>query len=315
MSVRLSQFDPKLLDFVTWVIVKGCRLFQRIHITPNGLLATERIPENDFVAIVPVGSTLSIFDVVEDIVFPLKVSPFNYSNAIHFFQDLTRGDFVFISFLTKILVTGSPRGMKMYLDILPCNQKTSIDAAVNAAQTTEGYQESIRALLTQCKASRSDFDAAFKHAYCLYRRHAIPFWVSHGTWGTGHPYFQNSDFTQAGTGNIMGMVPVLDLALHSPTPNASIGYPDQEMLLLISQHKKMRANPKDNYFIMQALRDIEKGEMITTDKNVHFNFDDDTFKKRFGFSNASQVSAESNVIHQKITSDWMEANEFKNIGV
>ncbi|CCW61420.1 unnamed protein product [Phytomonas sp. EM1] len=290
MSVRLARCDPKLLDFVTWVVIRGCRLFQRVHITPKGLLATERIPEYDFVAIVPVGATLSIFNVIEDITFPFKVSSLNHGDKMPFFQDLTRGDFALIAFLAKALLTGNPRGIKMYLDILPCDHKVFIESVLSAAQATEGYQISTHTLLTQCGACRNDFDAAFRHAYCLYRRHAIPFWASHGTWGTGHPYFQNLPFVQAGVGNIMGMVPVLDLSLHSPTPNASIGYPDEEMLLWISQQKKMNTNPRENYFVMQALRDIEKGEMVTTDKNMYFNFDDDTFKDWFGFPNESQVS-------------------------
>ena len=88
----------------------------------------------------------------------------------------------------------------------------------------------------------------------------------------------------------MGMVPVMDLALHSPKPNATIGYPDAEMLQWLSQQKKAAVQKEKGYFVMQALRDIEEGEVISVNKNAYFNFDDDTFKAWFGYPNTSQVA-------------------------
>lgn len=54
----------------------------------------------------------------------------------------------------------------------------------------------------------------------------------------------------------MGLVPIIDLALHSPTPNSTIGYPDAEMLQWMMQEKHINAKKDDNYFVMQAMRDI-----------------------------------------------------------
>lgn len=44
------------------------------------------------------------------------------------------------------------------------------------------------------------------------------------------------------------------------------------------QEKHINAKKDDNYFVMQAMRDIQAGEIVTVNKNAYFNFDDDTFK-------------------------------------
>lgn len=291
-SVRLTRCNPTLLDFVTWAVLKGCRLFQRVHITPLGLVATERIPEFDFVAVVPVEATQSLLNIADDPTFALKVSPESHGDPVPFWEDLNRGSFAFVGFLTKVLLTGHPRGVQSYLDVLPFDQAMPIGKVADAAQATKGYKEWTAPLVAQCKAEEGDFDVTFRHAYCLFRRHAIPFWSSSDLGSAGHPYFQHSPFAQRGTGDLMGMVPVMDLALHSPKPNATIGYPDAEMLQWLSQQKKAAVQKEKGYFVMQALRDIEEGEVISVNKNAYFNFDDDTFKAWFGYPNTSQVAAE-----------------------
>lgn len=291
-GVHLARCNPSLLDFVTWAVLKGCRLFQRVHITPMGLVTTERIAEYDFVSVVPVEASQSILNVVTDASFPLKTSPENHGNEVPFWQDLSRGSFVFVGFLTKVLLTGHPRGVQSYLDVLPFDQAIPIGRVADLAQTTDGYKEWTDALVKQCNVERRDFDLAFRHAYCLFRRHAIPFWTSSQSWSAGHPYFQNSPFAQLSTGDIMGMVPILDLAQHSPTPNATIGFPDEEMLLWLAQ-QKVGVKPDKGYFVMQALRDIMEGEVVTVNKNAFFNFDDDTFKAWFGYPNTTQVHSEA----------------------
>ncbi|CAJ1012314.1 putative SET domain containing protein [Leishmania naiffi] len=291
-GVRITRCNPTLLDFVTWAIMKGCRLFQRVHITPLGLLATERIPEFDFVAVVPIEATQSVLSIASDPNIALKVSPERHGESVPFWEDLTRGSFAFVGFLTKVLLTGQPRGVQSYLDVLPFDQAMPIGKVADAAQATKGYKEWTAPLVAQCNVEASDFDVAFRHAYCLFRRHAIPFLSTSDVGSVGHPYFQQSPFAQRGQGELMGMVPVMDLALHSSNPNAMIGYPDEEMLQWLAQQKKAATQHEKGYFVMQALRDIEKGEMISVNKNAHFNFDEDTFKAWFGYPNASQVAVE-----------------------
>lgn len=293
-TVRLTRCNPSLLDFVTWAVLKGCRLFQRVHITPMGLVATERIPEYDFVSIVPMTATQSFLNIVEDSSFPLKLSPKNFGQDLGFWPDLNRGSFAFVGYLTKVLLTGHPRGVQSYLDVLPFVQEMPIGKIADSAQVTDEYKKYVQPLVDQCKVDPMDFDLTFRHAYCLFRRHAIPFWTHTDGWSAGHPFLQNSPFAQ-GDGGIMGMVPVMDLALHSPTPNATIGYPDKEMLQWLAQDRNAGVQVDKGYFVMQAMRDIQEGEVISVDKNAYFNFDDDTFKAWFGYRNISQVPGEDDV--------------------
>ncbi|KAG5492803.1 hypothetical protein JKF63_01383 [Porcisia hertigi] len=298
-GVRITRCNPTLLDFVTWAVLKGCRLFQRVHITPQGLIATERISEFDFVAVVPVEATQSVLSIADDPSFALKVSPEEHGEPVPFWEDLSRGSFAFVGFLTKVLLTGHLRGVRSYLDVLPFDQELPIGKVADEAQTTKGYREWTAPLVAQCKVEECDFDLAFRHAYCLFRRHAIPFWSSSDVGSAGHPYFQQSLFAQRGRGELMGMVPVMDLALHSPKPNATIGYPDEEMLQWLLQRKNAAVPQTKSYFVMQALRDIEEGEVISVNKNAYFNFDADTFKAWFGYPNVSQVAekgAESSAV-------------------
>lgn len=291
-SVRLARCNPSLLDFVTWAVLKGCRLFQRVHITPMGLVATDHIPEYDFVAVVPVEASQCVINVCQSARFPLQVSPDNHWEEVPFWPDLNRGSFAFVSFLATVAVTGHPRGVQSYLDVLPFDQAMPVGKLADVAQKTDGYRECTAPVVKACKVERPVFDLAFRHAYCLFRRHAIPFWSCSESGSVGHPYFQNSPFTKMSSGELMGMVPVLDLAVHSPTPNAAIGFPDDEMLRWLAQEKKSGVQPEKSYFVMQAVRDIREGEVVSVNKNAYFNFDDDTFKAWFGFQNAFQAPNE-----------------------
>ncbi|KAF5225562.1 hypothetical protein TcYC6_0070030 [Trypanosoma cruzi] len=313
MCARLARCDPRLLDFVTWAVLKGCRLFQRVHITPLGLVATSTIPAYDFVAVVPTSATLSVLTLAGDESFPIKVSPQNHGDELEFWSDLTLGSFALIGYFTKALRTGSPRGVRSYLDVLPFDPGMPIGSVADAAQKSPGYAEMIKPLKNFCKAQDVEFDLTFRHAYCLFRRHAIPFWTNTEAGSGGHPDFQHSPFATLGHGDILGMVPVLDLALHSPEPNASIGYPDADMLQWLAQEKKAGIQVEKGYFAMQAQRDIHKGEVITVNKNAYFNFDDATFRAWFGYPNVSQLhqSAESVKIPTATYDDVMEIDNIE----
>ncbi|CBH14600.1 uncharacterized protein TEOVI_000057600 [Trypanosoma equiperdum] len=288
MKVRVARCDPQMLDFVTWAVLKGCRMFQRVHTTRMGLVSTQAIQAYDFVAVVPTSATLSLLTVSNDLSFPLKVSPASHGNKLEFWDDLTLGSFSFVAYLAKALQTGQPRGIRSYLDVLPVDHNMPIGRVADAGQMTRGYREMAAPLRGASGSQATDFDGAFRHAYCLFRRHGIPFWSHTEVGGTGHPEFQNSPFVESGGGDIIGMVPVIDLASHSPNPNAAIGYPDDDMLQWLAQETRCSVAKDKNYFVMQALRDIQSGEMITVNKNAYFNFDDDAFYAWFGFRNESQ---------------------------
>nr|CCC93066.1 unnamed protein product [Trypanosoma congolense IL3000] len=287
-NARVARCDPMLLDFVTWAVLQGCRLFQRIHTTRAGLVATEPIQAYDFVAVVPTTATLSLLTVSDDLSFPLRVSPVNSGERLSFWSDLTFGSFVFVAYLARVLQTGRPRGIRSYLDVLPVDSEMPIGRVADAAQSTKDYKELVAPLRAVSRSGDVDFDVTFRHAYCLFRRHGVPFWTGSAVGGTGHPEFQYSPFVTAGKGDIIGMVPIVDLALHSPEPNATIGYPDRDMLQWLAQEKKASVKEDRGYFVMQALRDIRCGEMVTVDKNIFFNFSDDQFYAWFGFHNESQ---------------------------
>lgn len=86
---RLAPCNPTLLDFVTWVMLKGCRLFERVQITPLGLVATATIPSYDFVAVLPVEATQSMLNIAEQPKFPIRVSPENFGEEVSFFKTST----------------------------------------------------------------------------------------------------------------------------------------------------------------------------------------------------------------------------------
>ncbi|KAG8343961.1 SET domain [Trypanosoma vivax] len=285
MSARVAKCDPRLLDFVTWAVVRGSRLFHRVHVTTHGLTATRKIHAYDFVAIVPTSATLSVLNVSEEPSFPLKVSPTNHGEVLHFWGDLSLGSFAFVGFLAKVLLSGQPQGLRGYLDVLPVDLTTPMSRVAEEGQRTDGYKKMVASLKHYCKVGDADFDAAFRYSYCLFRRHGIPFWSFSATGDCegGHPDFRHSPFVKFGRGDIIGLVPILDLASHSVDPNAAIGYPDSEMLQWLVQEKKASIQSNKGYFVMQALRDIHEGERVTVNKNAYFNFDDEAFESWFGF--------------------------------
>eukprot|EP00744_Colponema_vietnamica_P022718 GILI01032695.1.p1 GENE.GILI01032695.1~~GILI01032695.1.p1 ORF type:complete len:305 (+),score=37.02 GILI01032695.1:43-915(+) len=277
-AVRTSHCDSRLLDFMTWSVLRGVRLFQRVRVTPKGLIATDTIPQFDFVAVVPVSATLSALNVVQDTSFPLRVSPQNFGQDLAWWPDLTWGSFAFVGLLTQSWVTGNVKGMQSYLDILPFETMMPIGKMADTAQKTKEYRDAVRPLVELCRSTDENFDLAFKHTYCLFRRHGIPLWSSISG---GHPSLAKNDLLSQKKGDLIGLVPTIDFALHSSTPNSSVGFPDEEMLQWLAQDKGIK---KDNeYIVLQALKEIRQGEPITMDRNQFFGFDKETFNAWFGY--------------------------------
>ena len=284
---RINNFDPRLLDFVTWSVLRGIRLFQRVRVTPKGLIANTNIPQYDFAAVVPAKAVLSVLNVVEDPSFPMKVSPDNLGKELEWWPDLTWGSLCFVGLLARCWITGNVKGVQSYLDVLPFDPAMPIGKVAEAAQRTPEYRSATRALCELTRASEDNFDLAFRHAYCLFRRHGVPLWSATGG---GHPYFGNSPLCSgaagqkaASSGEVIGMVPIVDMAAHSALPNAALGFPDADMTRWLAEERGIVSSSSEQYIVLQALRDIKEGEVITMDRNQFYGFDRETFNAWFGF--------------------------------
>lgn len=320
-SCRASRCDPNLLNFVTWAVLKGCRLFHRVRVEPHvGLRATERIQAYDFVSLTPGEATQSLFTIAEDSrYFPLLTSPQNYGEALPFFTpneapdlaNINRGSFSFICYMAVALFTSQPQGLYSYLRVLPAKDLATSPATLaaelffsSASQkyNVAAFRDYITPVLSHAKISSSEFERAFCHAFGLFRRHAVPLWspsMRSSPNKSCMSYFEASPFTRYDpsdalpklyretetklSGEIVGLIPFSDFAAHSREPNAAIGFPDEESLMWIQQEKRMKKLPQNGCVALQALRDIEPGDVITVDKNAFFNFDSSTFEWWFGF--------------------------------
>lgn len=321
-SCRASRCDPNLLNSVTWAVLNGCRLFHRVQVEPHvGLRATERIQAYDFVSLTPVEATQSLFSVAEDSHhFPLLTSPQNYGEPLPFFTpneapdlaNMNRGSFSFICYMAVALFTSQPQGLHSYLRVLPASDWVTSPATLAAKRffssssqnnNVAAFRDYVTPVLSHAKISSSEeFERAFCHAFGLFRRHAVPLWSPSMRSSPNKScmrYFEASPFTRHDrsdplpklnreteskwSGEIVGLVPFSDFAAHSREPNAAIGFPDEESLMWIQQEKRMKKLPQNGCVALQALRDIEPGDIITVDKNAFFNFDSSTFEWWFGF--------------------------------
>jgi hypothetical protein len=276
----VAKCDPRLLDVVTWSVMRGIRMFQRVQVRPTGLCAIEPIPVNDFAVVVPCKATISVLNVTEDPLSPVKAGPQNFGEELQWWPDLTWGSFAVIAHMARVILTQQPKGLYSYMDLLPFDPGMPIGKVADAAQKSRMYQQAVRPMQVACRAQEEQFNAALRHAYCLFRRHAVPFWTSAGG---GHPFFSSCELATnctSGKGEIIGLIPLINMAAHSSKPNAVIGSPDSDMLAFLSQE---RGITEPNLFVLQATRDIHPGEEITVNKNSFYGFDEETFAAWFGF--------------------------------
>jgi hypothetical protein len=255
-------------------------MFQRVQVRPAGLTAIEPIPANDFAVVVPCRATLSVLNVTDDPLSPVKAGPQNFGEELPWWPDLTWGSFAVIAHMARVMVTQQPKGVYSFLDLLPFDPGMPVGRVADAAQKSRMYQQAVRPMQLACRVPEEEFDVALRHAYCLFRRHAVPFWTSSGG---GHPHFASCELAAkctSGKGEILGLIPVVNMAAHSSKPNAVIGSPDSDMLAYLAQTRDI-SDP--NLFVLQAIADIRPGEEITVDKNSFYGFDEETFAAWFGF--------------------------------
>lgn len=276
--------NPQLVNVVTWGVMNGFRHFKRLHVTREGLFAQAKIPQYDFVAVVPASFCLSVHTVNADSTFPLSVTPRNYAEELPWWSDVNWGIFGLIAFLTKEKLIGAG-GLSSYLNLqCPADTSTVIGQHGAAMQELEEYRDSVAKVVQLCQSSdpsidEESFHRSFLQCYCLMKIHGVPLWSSQGV---GHPWFEQSLFGASPKhGDVTALLPVMDLANHSAIPNASIGHPDSEMVSWLAQEKNIPQT--EHLFALQALKDIEVGDPVTIDKNVNYGFDPDTFQAWFGY--------------------------------
>eukprot|EP00796_Vickermania_ingenoplastis_P005394 gene5394-3883_t len=275
----VSRCDPNVLDFVTWSVMKGCRLFGKARVELHGLTAAEYIPEYDFVCLTPAEATHSVVTAMEDTTFPSLCTASNFGEVVPFWSDVHQGTFAFVCYMAAALLTGRPVGLERHLRLLSGGAKQDSPGCLTAA-ATPAFREWTSPVVQHVRSDTDTFREAFTHAFGLFRRHAVPLWSSASD-RSALPYFADSSLA-AGRGEILGLVPFVDLAAHSSTPNASAGFPDKEMLLWLQQERHLRHVPSGGCIVLQAVRDIRPGEPITVDKNASFNFDSEGFEAWFG---------------------------------
>lgn len=302
-AAQLSRCNPHLLDFVTWTVKKGSRLFGRVAVLPEngGLVATELIPKFELVSLTPASSTVSIVSMREgNTFFPILCSPLDYGESMPLFKyALNRGSFSLICFLASVLLSSKPTGLHSYLRLLPLepNMPMELLARDVLADNKKFFDQFTAPLLQYLELANTEKDALFgalAKAHALFRRYAVPLW-SENSGGRGLNYFKGSSFVRHSpqqphkewSGEILGLVPLTEFAGHSCEPNAAIGYPDEEILRWVQQEKTLQSiTPyvEDGCISLQALRDILPGERITVDKNLHFGLPEDVFLDWFGVS-------------------------------
>lgn len=299
----MRQCNSRTLDLVTWAVLSGCRLFGRVRVVQMnrriGLLATEYIPEYDFVALTPVEATQSILSAVQDTKFPISsmCCPDDYGESVPFWPDLNRGSFAFVAYIASAILTGNPKGLRVYCDAaLPqlIQEESNADGggflrahAQERVQSRE-FQSFTAPIARSLLVDPERFGDAFALAYAVFRRHSMALWNSQDQNTT--PYFSSNSFlsgskqlTGSSRADVLGIVPVLDLASHSFAPNTTIGFPDHEMLQWIQQERHL-STPASSQgcMVLQATRGIEPDELITVNKNACFNLDEELFSMWFG---------------------------------
>lgn len=320
---RVSRCDPYVLDFVTWSVMKGCRLFGRVRVDRRvGLIATDHIPEYDFVSLTPAEATQSVLTVIQDLKFPPLCNANTFDDKTPFGTHLNRGSFSFICYLAVALLTGRPDGLECYLRVLPVEKNAPMELA--AREITKMPAFSVwTAPLREVPGYSNRFHDAFCYAFSLFHRHAIPLWSSSAA-THAMPFFSSSPLArpfhksdsggardlEAGSGEVMGLAPLVDLATHSPAPNAGIGYPDEEMLRWIQQERSIKKMPTKGCIVLQALRDIYPGDLVTVNKNSLFHLDEKAFESWFGIPFIPPGEPIPNGTEEQTNMDDCSANAF-----
>lgn len=252
-----------------------------MHVSSDShlLLARCDVEANDLVVLTP-ASCATCFVAFSEAQFELKVSPENYGKRLAWWPELNWGTFCLCVFLAKTLVTSLPSGLSAHLNFLPTGVNDNFEAYAQKVQQNPLYRNCVGPIAASCRISNDQFDHALRRAATIIRCHAVPIWSEDSG---GHPWFAETSWAKGGKGDVVALVPMVDLAAHASDPNCVIGHPDTAALSILATQCKLPCGPDAHYFALQATRPIKKGDRFTVNKNVPYGFDEKTFISWFGY--------------------------------
>ena len=90
---------------MVWLSLRGFRHFKNISFQGQYIHSNNKITKNEFIALIPAISTLSIHYPALDLTFPLKLNKNNYRNILQWWPDMTWGTFTLNAYLAYHLTT------------------------------------------------------------------------------------------------------------------------------------------------------------------------------------------------------------------
>lgn len=274
--------NPLCMDLVTSCMKQGVRLFERVAIADSGrLYCSMPIAAFDFVAVVPVHAVVSVTALTTDASWPttLRVSSQNVNDSLKWWPEADWGTLAMSARMAKVLLTKRPAGEFAHYSLLPVPEYIPGPLAdVIGATSHPMFQRLTSPLRGQLGVSEEDFVRAFVHAFVLYRLHAKGLWAG----GSGHPAIGEGAFVaQNPLCTLLGMIPIMDLASHSPRPNSSIGMADADMMQWLHQERGVPHSLP--CFVLQAVSDIREGDVISVNRNDTSGYSSALFKSLFGY--------------------------------
>lgn len=275
--------DPKLIDMMTWAVAGGARTFRNVRLSDDArLVAAAHIKQYDFVIAVPTSLTFSMLNIAKASSWPqaLRPSPRNYGSPVRWFPGVNWGMLAYTSFATFQALSGVDAGRSAQLTLIAefCAEDDAFltRAALEATQTNH-FAALAAPLIAQLRCDSTTFAEAFSLMYCGLRRTSLPLWTQSGG---GSKAFAESPFVHGPHGDVIGSVPLLDLARHSSNPSALAGAPEAEALEWLVVERGLERG--EEYWVLQAARDLYPGDDITIDRNLAFGFGDQDFSAWFG---------------------------------
>jgi hypothetical protein len=282
-----SSRDPRLLELITWAVVRGAKTFRQVTVTDDArLVATAHIPHYDFACAVPASMTTSLLDIAArpDVPRGLRVAPENYAAEVKWFPGANWGMVAFAAHCTMLGLDGrSEPGMAAHLSLLAEHCATDdapLAVLARRAAKTAAFQTVTEPLVARLNTERSVFDEAFALMYCALRRVGTPLWS--GATRQGAATFGRSPYGRSDVpaGDVVGAIPLLSLARHSSNPSCVIGVPDSQMTAWLAAERRTR--PDVEYYVLQTTRAVFPGQELTVDRNAQYGLPPSEFEAWFG---------------------------------
>jgi hypothetical protein len=282
-----SARDPRLIDLLTWAVGKGAKTFQQLTITDDArLVASTYVPHFDFACVVPASLTFSILDLAKASQLPnaLKVGPRNYASPVAWLPGANWGTVALTIHATATaLQRDTDLGRAAQLSLLAeycAEDDAALTEQARKATRSPQFRDITRGVVATLGTEPSVFNEAFALMYCATRRVATPLWSEKTR--SGAKLFERSAFNSddAMAGDVLGLVPLIDLARHSSNPTCVVGLPERDMRQWLVQERGCK--PNTEYYVLQTTRALNAGDELTVDRNASFGFKDEEFEAWFG---------------------------------